>query len=124
MKKSFLSVLAVGLVVAACSSASDTNATANDANVVNVAVGGANGNQFSPAEVHIKVGQTVRWTFGPGAHNVVSGAECGKADGKFTSGAPPSSGTLDHLFDTAGEFPYYCDVHCTMGMKGIVHVTP
>lgn len=123
MKKSFLSILAVGLVVTACTSTSDTDPAVADANVVNVAVGGANGNQFSPAEITIKVGQTVRWTFGSGSHNVVSG-DCAKPDGKFTSGPVPSTGTLDHKFDAAGDFPYNCDAHCTMGMKGIVHVTP
>lgn len=124
MKNSFLSILAVGLAVAACSSTTDSDPAVTDANVVNVAVGGTAGNQFSPAEVTVKVGQTVRWTFGAGSHNVQSGTACGSPDNKFTSGPAPSTGTFERKFDTAGDFPYYCDVHCSMGMKGIVHVTP
>src|SRR4051794_11827902 len=108
MMKSLLSLVAVGLVVAACSSSTDT-ATTNDANVINIAVGGVNGNQFSPADVTVKVGQTVRWTFMGGTHNVVSGTECAKTDGNFKSGSPVGSGTFDKLFDTAGDFPYYCE---------------
>ena len=100
MKKTFLSILAVGLVVAACSSATDTDPAVDDANVVKIEVGGANANNFSPAEVTIKVGQTVRWTFGSGTHNVVSGAEGGKPVGKGTGGDGAGTGTLDLLFET------------------------
>ena len=124
MKHTFLSMFAVGIVLVACTTTSDTDPAVADANVVNVAVGGSAGNQFSPAEVTVKPGQTVRWTFGTGSHNVQSGAECGKPDGTFSSGPPPSTGTYDKKFDAAGDFPYYCDNHCSMGMKGIVHVKP
>lgn len=133
MKKSLLSltvarttaIAVVGLLVVACSSATDTDPATSDANVTNVQVGGTAGNQFSPAEVTVKVGGKVRWTFAGGAHNVVSGAACGAPDDKFAgSGKVPSTGTYEQLFATAGDYPYYCDAHCSMGMKGIVHVVP
>lgn len=131
MKKSFLSTLvtstaALGLVGLVACSSSDTDPVANDdANVTQVTVGGAAGNQFSPAEVTIKVGEKVRWTFQSGSHNVVAGADCSAPDAAtFSSGDPVTSGTFEHLFDKAGDFPYQCTNHCTMGMTGVVHVTP
>jgi plastocyanin len=81
----------------------------------------ASGASFSPAEVRIKAGETVRWSFTGGSHNVVSGTGC-SPDGKFTSGATKSSGSFDKTFDVAGTYEYYCDPHCGMGMKGTVIV--
>lgn len=111
--------IALGLALlcgAACSS--EDPATAADNEVVNVKI---SSNQFSPAQVKIKVGQTVRWTWAGGSHNVVSGTNCTE-DGKFKSGAAQAGGTFDKKFETAGTFPYYCEPHCTMGMTGQVTV--
>jgi plastocyanin len=82
-----------------------------------------NGHTFDPPEVHIKAGESVKWTWVSGSHNVVSGAAC-TPDGKFTSGSStigPGS-TFSHTFDTAGTYPYYCDPHCGIGMVGKVIV--
>ncbi len=81
------------------------------------------GHDFNPPEVHVKVGQTVRWVWVSGSHNVVSGTSC-TPDGNFTSGSStegPGS-QFDHTFDAAGTFPYYCDPHCSIGMVGKVIV--
>lgn len=83
-------------------------------------------NVFTPALVTVKVGDTVKWVWGGGSHNVVSGANC-LPDGtppKFTSGALTSDTTFtySHVFDTAGSFDYFCDAHCTVGMTGKVVV--
>ncbi|MCA9584821.1 MAG: cupredoxin domain-containing protein [Myxococcales bacterium] len=80
------------------------------------------GNQFTPGSVTIKAGETVKWTWEGGNHNVVSGATCGTPDGKFTSGPVKTSGSFEFKFTTAGTYPYYCDPHCSMGMKGMVVV--
>ena len=103
----------------ACSSAEDddTGSTA-DATVE------LSDNQFSPAQVTIKVGQTVRWKWSGSTHSVVSGSDCSTEDGKFKSGEPASGGVFDKKFETAGTFPYYCQPHCSMGMKGTVVVEP
>lgn len=113
-------VLGLALVCGAACSSEDP-AVENDTNVVNVKLVP---NRFDPPSVKIKVGQTVRWTWSGGTHNVVSGAECPPApgDGKFKSGAPTAGGTFDKKFETAGTFPYYCEPHCSMGMKGEVIV--
>lgn len=114
--------IALGLafvLTTACSS--EDPATTNDANVVNVKV---LPNRFDPPSVTIKVGQTVRWTWSGGVHNVVSGAACPPepGDGKFKSGAPMAGGTFDKKFETAGTYPYYCEPHCSTGMKGEIVV--
>ena len=36
--------------------------------------------------------------------------------------ARQGSGTYVRRFDVEGDFPYFCEVHCEDGMKGIVHV--
>jgi plastocyanin len=82
-----------------------------------------NGHTFDPPEVHVKQGETVRWVWVAGSHNVVSGAAC-TPDGTFTSGSstqgPGSS--FDHTFADKGTFAYYCDPHCGVGMTGKVVV--
>ena len=119
MKKTLaltLAALAI-LAVPACSSEDETTPP-DDSDVVAVQV---TSNTFNPATVRIKVGQTVRWTWGGGSHDVVSGTSC-TDDGKFKSGAPMSGGTFEHKFETAGTYPYFCTPHCTMGMTGEVIV--
>src|SRR3954468_385613 len=75
-----------------------------------------NGHDFDPPEVTIKAGDTVRWVWVAGRHNVVSGASC-TADGKFTSGSTEDvPTTFEHKFTEAGAFPYFCDPHCSIGM--------
>ncbi len=118
MKKLFPGLVGFALI-AACS-ASDPVA-AGDANVTSVDVGGAAGNNFAPPSVTIKVGQTVRWTWIGGTHNVVSGTGCAGDDGNFRSGVPVAGGSFDHVFEKAGTFPYYCEAHCG-NMKGQVIV--
>ncbi|MFO0741423.1 MAG: plastocyanin/azurin family copper-binding protein [Labilithrix sp.] len=81
----------------------------------------AAGKGFAPADVSIRVGETVRWNFLGGDHNVVSGDGC-TADGKFRSGAPQKSGNYVRRFDVEGDFPYFCETHCDDGMKGVVRV--
>ena len=120
MKKIVLG-LAVGLVLAmapACSSTDDP-APADSADLVQVRV---SSNQFDPPSVKIKVGQSVRWTWAGGSHNVVSGSSCTRDDAFVGSGAPQSGGTYERKFEKAGKFPYFCEPHCSMGMKGEVVV--
>lgn len=83
------------------------------------------GERFEPSHVTIKAGQTVRWTWSGGPHNVVSGTNCSEeGDGNFHSGQPSSAGTFDKRFETPGTFDYYCAPHCVMGMKGQIVVEP
>lgn len=80
-------------------------------------------NVFTPSTVTVRVGDTVRWVWGGGIHNVTSGTGC-TPNGTFTSGVPTSDTafTFSRTFDTAGTFPYFCEVHCSVGMTGTVVV--
>lgn len=80
------------------------------------------GVSFSPAEITITVGDTVEWVWTSGFHTVTNG----------TGAADPNAGTLfdfnfsgDNVayeFTAAGDYPYFCRPHESMGMTGMIHV--
>lgn len=78
------------------------------------------GTTFSPAQLTIQAGDTVRWSNAGGIHNVVADG------GTFGSGAASgSSWVYSFTFQNAGGFPYYCEVHGGpggAGMSGVVTV--
>jgi plastocyanin len=85
------------------------------------------GNYFTPAEVHAKKGDVVRYTLKVGVHNVhfLADSNAGK------SGFPTLPSEMLQLpgqtFDVAVKMPvgsYYfqCDPHAALGMKGHVIV--
>jgi plastocyanin len=78
------------------------------------------GNTFSPADLTINVADTVRWTNNGGFHDVTAD------DNSFSSGSPSNAiWVFIHVFDTQGDFRYYCSVHGApggVGMAGIIHV--
>jgi plastocyanin len=64
----------------------------------------------------------VKWTWESGSHNVISGSNC-TPDGKFSSEKLQGRGAVyEETFTTPGTYPYYCDPHCSMGMKGTIVV--
>jgi len=75
---------------------------------------------FSPDDITVTVGDTVRWSNVQGIHNVRAD------DNSFTSGPPaPAPWTYNHVFTSAGNNPYYCEPHGTPGgggMSGVVIV--
>jgi plastocyanin len=81
----------------------------------------SSGMTFTPADLTINVGDTVRWNNQGGYHNVMSD------DGSFTSGpASTSAWTYNRVFTSAGDFRYYCVAHGSaggVGMSGIIRVT-
>ena len=89
---------------------------------VEVAVGaGENGFAFDPAAIRVSPGTTITWTWTGegGAHNVVS-----DGDGPLDSGEPATgeSVTYEATLDSPGAYPYYCEPHQSLGMKGAVVV--
>jgi plastocyanin len=101
--------------------------------VFDVAVGPVgNKLQFVPETLNVRVGDTVRWTWGSDDHSVTSGTPC-TADGQFCSldnmnceaGILSNTGTVyEHTFAQAGVYSYFCVLHCFAGMTGVIHVTP
>jgi plastocyanin len=86
-------------------------------------------NGFAPKEITVKVGDTVKWTNNDNTlHTVTSGKDISDPNkGKeFDTGLVGSTAltttgkTFQHTFTTAGEFPYFCQVH--PGMAGKVEV--
>jgi plastocyanin len=77
---------------------------------------------FNPPTINIQAGDTVRWTWvDDGEHTVTSGAAC-TPDRLFDSGVRNVGATLTFTFTRPGQFPYFCTLHCSMGMTGTVNV--
>jgi uncharacterized protein (TIGR03118 family) len=107
-----------------------TTTTAVGTQTHTVIVGDGGALVFTPANLTIQVGDTVRWVWGSPGHSVVSGSN-GNADNRFCSPSntgcdnPPLSlngATYEHTFTQAGTFPYYCSVHFSLGMTGTITV--
>ena len=94
------------------------------------------GIEFVPPDALLTLGDTVRWVWVDGPHNVESGVIVegqGVHDGNFRSGDPiddPET-TFEVVFDQAfldehpmqnNRYPYYCVVHADVDMSGFVRV--
>ena len=99
--------------------------------VYDVAVGPAGSFVFSPANIVIGVGDSIRWTWMTDGHNVVAGVP-GSPTGAFFSGKPAGAGNVyEVLFDQAfidanpivdDLYDYHCHPHAAFGMVGSVQV--
>jgi plastocyanin len=75
---------------------------------------------FSPANLAISAGQTVRWTNNGGEpHTVTSNPgpeKCGPSSAEaFASSTMNHNATFEHTFNNSGTFAYHCEVHgCPM----------
>ena len=82
---------------------------------------GLDGLKFSPKNVSIQVGDTVKWTWRANGHSVTSGTP--GFDGLFDSGVNNSGHTFSHIFLDSGTFTYFCMPHgACCGMVGSVTV--
>lgn len=68
---------------------------------------------YDPATLTIQPGDTVNWVNQGGAHNVRAD------DGSFRTDVRATNWTFSHTFNTAGEFPYYCEPHGGPGGSGM-----
>lgn len=85
--------------------------------------------RFSPAEIQVRLGDTVEWinmspspimhtvTYGVGSDDPGSGYY-------FDSGLLGSGESFSYTFMRRGDFPYYCVPHEAFGMTGLVKVGP
>ena len=67
----------------------------------------------SNVSLSIKKGDSVKWTWTGGPHNVA---------GSSTSGSPRSGGTYTRKFTSAGTFKFYCKPHAAI-MKASIRVS-
>lgn len=75
---------------------------------------------FTPSEVQIQPGGTVKWVWESGGHNVVT-----ESGGGGWSGHEPLENagfTLEHTFQEATTVEYVCEPHASAGMTGTVIV--
>ena len=83
---------------------------------------------YDPNPIKVKVGGTVTWTNDDSqAHTVTSGTDSSDPNmGKEFDSSPglatllSTDQTFSHKFTTAGEFPYFCQLHPTMVGKVVV----
>lgn len=78
------------------------------------------GSSFSPANITINAGTTIKWVNKENIiHNVISGTP-GSPSGVFSSGDLVLNGEFSFTFNQAGTFNYFCSYH--PGMAGVVTV--
>lgn len=78
---------------------------------------------FSPANITIDVGDTVRWTRVTGVHNVNGTNSTYPSNPEsFGNALSGSWTTFDHKFLAAGTYNYRCDQHFGSGMTGTITV--
>lgn len=76
------------------------------------------GTSFTPSDVTIAPGGTVRWIWGGGSHTVTPSGHT-QWSSRVMDGA---SDTLTVVFNSAGTFDYFCIPHQSLGMTGVVRV--
>jgi plastocyanin len=116
---------------AADTSTGDTGAGDTGGGTMHTIHVGQTGFSFDPSTLTIAVGDTVVWEFDSPSHTVTSGSSC-MPDNKFCSqGAGNCSSitmtgaqgtTFMQTFTTAGSYPYFCAIHCSVGMTGTITV--
>lgn len=93
-----------------------------------VAFGGTMGSgstAYDPPCLTIAAGQSVTFAGNFTFHPLRPGESRGLALGSANNPIPPTSSgdaTVDVSFPTAGTYPYFCQVHAAIGMRGVVRV--
>ena len=106
-----------------------TSVSAQGGSNVSIVLGAATmtDKAFSPNPMNVKGGDTVTWTNDDSqAHTVTSGNDSDPDKGKVFDSSPnfnpllAPKQTFQHEFTTAGDFPYFCQLHPTMIGKVVV----
>jgi plastocyanin len=83
--------------------------------------------RFDPETFEIAVGDTVRWEWAAGGHNVRPDSVPEGSDWTGTAGDAGDTYGSGHVhtftFETAGQYSYYCAPHRSVGMDGSFTVT-
>lgn len=79
-------------------------------------------NVFTPTDITINVGDTVRWTNVQGNHNVNGSQNDFPSNPESFSNSVGSGWVFTHVFTIPGEYDYKCDPHAFLGMTGTVTV--
>ena len=89
----------------------------------NTAIITAGGFSFSPNTSSLTVGDTVKWVWGSGGHTTTSTSV---PLGAATWNSPIDNVTTSftYVITTAGQYNYQCNFHVSMGMTGVLNVSP
>jgi plastocyanin len=84
---------------------------------------------YTPNSLSIATGDTVNWIWHgtapyPAYHSVTAGTPTVPTPAVFDSGTVRAPHTFSHTFVTAGNYPYFCQVHTTMMTGSITVVGP
>lgn len=79
---------------------------------------------FSPRDVIILPGDTVRWEWTSSTHTVTNGTGAGdpQAGAEFNAPLDSANPSFEWTYNTVGEHPYYCAPHEFFDMRGKVIV--
>jgi plastocyanin len=80
---------------------------------------------FSPANVTINQGDTVRWNWNAGFHTTTNGVDENdpNAGSLWSASLDVNNKTFAYKFTQAGSFPYFCAFHSSV-MRGTITVNP
>lgn len=123
MKKAltFLTLAALAVALVALTGCGSTPAATTPSSSTAAPSGGSSGGApavtisnfaFSPADLTVKVGDSVTWTNNDSVAHTVTGDKA-----EFDSGSIAPGATFSHKFDTAGTISYHCSVHPSMTAK-------
>jgi len=77
---------------------------------------------FTPADITVAPGDTVRWVWVSGIHTTTSGDNC-TANGLWSAPLDAAHPVFERVFDgPSGTNSYFCTPHCMFGMVGSVTV--
>jgi plastocyanin len=116
-----MTLLVVTFLVSGCSGFSvNYSQSANGGQKASVQVNPSNdvtiqGSAFSPSNLTVKVGDTVKWTNNDKIDHTVT-----SDTGVFNSGNIANGATFSFTFSTAGTYSYHCSIHTFM--KGTIVV--
>lgn len=80
------------------------------------------GLSFDPEELTIHVGDTVVWVNEDTAFHIVAAGNPGSPTAEFTSPAIQVGQEWGTVFETAGDYVYFCDNHERVMRDAIIHV--
>lgn len=132
--KQSTSLVAVMILLGACTSSKKTTSAGDTATKTSGPVVSLKLLQFAPSTLTVKAGTTVSWREDEQiTHTVTSGKVIGvdptttlradqKPDGRFDHTLSNTGDTFTYTFTTPGTYSYFCSIH--KGMNGSVTVTP
>ncbi len=115
----FLMLVMTAFALAGCNGSSDPVQPNPNANDINLTAG----NRFSPADITIDPGTTVRWISSTSTPHTITPNDP-QQPGVWSRVETASTGVvLTHTFTVSGQtYNYHCEPHLAEGMTGIIRV--